>query len=482
MPCGCNIITIRYACRHKEREHTHCWRHYYRRQSCLGIFVPSCEPQRVSHGRSPRVCEECHGYFSMTFGSHAAVEVSEYFLRYKKREGLHRTPIDPRTVPIKTYISSVDICSVGAWMCDGWNKPLRPISEPEEEPEVERIVPRDSRMHQLIDESAHRRRHQDPIQPPHAHIRPPPPVVHRDRLRERRPTHSDRRPKPANISVRKPNPQAQKPRTRSHSSESNTMPIIPARIYPLRAARAAQQYGLEPDDRLEVDPISVGRALTRTPHQPRALRSNQLPRDSHNRISASSLVKKFTKIADEMGYPELELDDRPSVPKLNRAPKIPHWRTDTPHPADGKVEHRRSRSEIAMPRSILRSSTPLRTSPATYARTVLSMNSQAGPSARIYSPSPSVVPVPPRRRAGVRKGRHYRERGVPPAAHLHEENSDEEKAGRPKAMLVSVSTPSPRFSHAVQSCFCSQDERDDEVCPSCRERRRLEQELNMKWI
>ncbi|KAI2619661.1 hypothetical protein GGR54DRAFT_639985 [Hypoxylon sp. NC1633] len=203
--------------------------------------------------------------------------------------------------------------------------------------------------------------------------------------------------------------------------------------------------GREPYNPSEHQPISHDRALTGTPLQPKPLRSNQFKDSS----SDCSLVKRFTEVAKRSevpGSPNPEPEELPRVPEIRAPPKVPSWRADTPPPI---IVEDRARSLAPRLRDRVPLATPLRTAPAT---------------------------APPPRTAGIRAPTGvYREQGVASASFA-------ERVGRRGSQLVLFRTPSPTFSCAVQSCFCTAEDTDDRVCPSCCARRRLERDLQMQWI
>ncbi|KAI1101513.1 hypothetical protein F4804DRAFT_315755 [Jackrogersella minutella] len=340
----------------------------------------------------------------------------------------------------------------------------------------------------------------------------PQPVIHRNRQGDRHPSRSEARSKPTssnNPSKRKPIPRKPVPVRSKESKARSPSPAIrriklsdpTTGMYSTESFQAIPEHTVlehgtnqpidlsdlvENDDTeyYSYDPVPRGRALSRSPQQPIPLRSRQVRKDPRHQPSDSSLVKRITKMAETMeftGYPNLERRDMPSVPKLTKAPKVPAWRKDTPHPAaSSKGKHARSQS--ALPISHMKEASSLRTAPATYVvRARASTDSLPGGMTQTGPRSRENSYLPPPRTAELRS---FREQGIPSAAFLREEINGEkiQTVHSGTAMLVSISTPSPSYSCAVQSCYCTPEDEDDQVCPSCRERRRLERELQMKWI
>ncbi|KAI1417211.1 hypothetical protein F5Y13DRAFT_152276 [Hypoxylon sp. FL1857] len=284
---------------------------------------------------------------------------------------------------------------------------------------------------------------------------------------------------------------------------TETIPTTVDDRYPVREHKTNEPIDLtdlveeEEDDDDEIDyhddyeVIYRGRPISRSPQQPIPLRKKQAFKGHGPQASNSSLVRRITDAAETVqiaGYPNQGLKKTPGVPKIREAPKVPHWRVDTPHPEAAARRILRSQSAIHLPSSSKPVASPLRTAPATsFIRTSPSLDSLK--SALKSSPgrgglsSHDIVPIPRQRSSGLQA---YRERGVPSPAFVKEENGEDqhqqEVDAESPSMLVSISTPSPTYSCAIQTCYCTADEPDSEVCPSCLERRRLERELSMKWI
>ncbi|KAI0384513.1 hypothetical protein F5Y04DRAFT_231042 [Hypomontagnella monticulosa] len=510
MPCDCKRITFLYACRHKEREYHRCWRYNSKQlHPCVSMLFPACQASLI-HIDIPRVCDVCFQYFSGKFGVKAAHRVSQRFLEYKQHKGLSREVLDPAAVPREAYISQYELFVLSNSGRKDKNQPFRPVSP---------------------------MRATQPRAPPIVEPQRPPPVVHRTRRHDRPqpscPIKSRFSPSGGTTSKKPPIPRKPVPARKPISGAIISRPL-PRGMQPgsyiaaLRNREAAsagikapvREYettrpveNTEYNSYYQYPSVARGRPLSHSPLQPtptrptRPTRPRQLTRvaedqNVRDRASECSLVKRITEAAETVtinGYPVIEEGSEISVPRISKAPKIPAWRRDTPHPEAGSHDSRRTRSDghHTPPRRVEPMS--LRTAPATFTRAKRSMDSlSSGP----RSGSRDVVPVPPIRISGVRvpdSAHYYREHGIPSSAYLTESsNQDDEEEeeeeyrqkqqqGRdgaisPPAMLVSISSPSPEFSCAVQSCFCNDEDDDDDVCPSCRERRRLRRELQMKWI
>lgn len=245
----------------------------------------------------------------------------------------------------------------------------------------------------------------------------------------------------------------------------------------------------EIDDYLdENESIYRGRPISRSPRQPVPLRWKPGPKNPHKQPSECSLVKRITNVAETMqitGNSDQEHEES-SAPQIEEASatQVARWRPDAPIPIIAPMRHRlRTLTSVPPPRKP-EPSPALRSAPATsFIRTKSSMDSLRSPGiGPRRRPSRDSVPIPPPRSAGLHS---FNERGVPSAAFVEEENSEEEHQHPDTpylspSMLVSISRPSPTYSCAVQACYCNPEDTED--CPSCRERRRLETELSMKWI
>ncbi|KAI2466490.1 hypothetical protein F4781DRAFT_352831 [Annulohypoxylon bovei var. microspora] len=487
MPCPCRRLTVRYACRHKEREFYKCWRYQFRRDySCLGAFVSNCETEQMRIV-VPRVCNKCLEYFLGAFDKESAYYVSKRFLEFKANNGLSKEVINPETINLAAYITSAELATLRACTPPSSGQPFRPRSP---------MRATQSRV------------------PPPTELQQPEPVIHRNRHGDRHSSRSKTRSKSAKPSKKKPIPRKPVPSQTKISKASISKPIahwaVPSEpntggsnleSFPAIPENTVVEHGSnqpidlsdlvenEYDDYVDYGAISHGRALNRTPYQPLPMRLNHAAKAPRPQPSDSSLVKRITKLAETteiMGYPNPEKRNLPSVPKLTKPPKVPTWRVETPHPeapADIKGKGKQTRSQSAMLLSRPRDLSPLRRIPtpatATYIRRARA--SSESPMPPMDTPLRDTLQLPPLRTAALKS---FRERGIPSAAFLLEENIGDKIQTVPSspAVLVSVNTPSPSYSCAVQSCYCTPDEADNQVCPSCRERRRLERELQMKWI
>lgn len=402
----------------------------------------------------PRVCSECFKYFVTVFGKETAYYASRKFLEYKNDMGLSRQAINPGTISRESYITSAELDGIST---DAAARSTQPLQVRSPIPVEHISIPPPSKPRPLL-----------------------PPDVYQDALRERRLMQSEKKSNSTAPRVQETGPTARQRLDRLDRANRN------ARDGPARIENRSRNQNLEEPIGL-LDPANDnnfirGRTQISMPYQPVPIRSMEAPRDPLHKLSDSSLVKRITTMADTVqiaGYPSPESEGQPSAPKLEQAPKIPGWRSDTFRPATPDEGHHGP--TFACP------TVPPRAASATCMRTVSSMDSLVSNEPRSHSVSNELVPVPAHRTAGIcvsSSARHYKEHGVPSAAYLEEESHEEKPraSNPPSAMLVSIKTPSPSYSCAVQSCFCSPEEEDDEVCPACRDRRRLEGELQMTWI
>ncbi|KAI6089309.1 hypothetical protein F4821DRAFT_61134 [Hypoxylon rubiginosum] len=225
--------------------------------------------------------------------------------------------------------------------------------------------------------------------------------------------------------------------------------------------------------------------------------------------------------------------------KLNPSPKIPCWRGTTkprseqdtilgtilignvPEPKSRRMDKARGRGKgkgnlppitvrsepspsRSSPSPILASpsvATPLRSAPLYVvcdSGSPLSGRALARASIRTPKSGSSSSLMPPRRRTpGVSPS--FMERGIPTPSYLQESFEMHRRAPSFSSvssvssgsaysdcvtppMLVSINEPSREYTCASQTCWCRPEDADADVCPSCKERRRLERELNMEWI
>ncbi|KAL7621338.1 hypothetical protein AAE478_008659 [Parahypoxylon ruwenzoriense] len=483
MGCDCTRITFRYRCGHKQRDVYKCWRYVFKHDNlCLGALLPSCRPVRISTDVGHRVCSQCHEYFAKRFGRDAAPWVTQKFLEYKDR-WWQRKAIDPTTVPYGAYITSAELAQLGVrTAATVTNQPFRPRSP------MTVVTPWSAPVTQL---------------------RPPPPIAQRGRIREHHGLQSKPQVKPPGPSSRPPNRIPRKPLPRSHAGGSKKAAAVPEPVYqPVVEYGTGEEINLtdlvsdaELEDDFEYNPIYRGRPLTRSPQQPTARHPKKTPKDPRQQQSGSSLVNRITEVAETIeiaGYPNPESRNFPSVPKISVAPRVPSWRSDTPHPAAGVGSgsgggiYRQIRypSRTSTPFSHRAGVPALHSAPMRYVtvRTAPSVSSLTGIVEQVRTLSADDISIPPLRTPAPGSGiQRFRERGVPSALHLAEGNTsrhgETQQALSPTSgTLVTISTPSPSYSCAVQSCYCSPTDKDNKVCPSCRERRRLERELQMQWI
>ncbi|KAI0894084.1 hypothetical protein F4806DRAFT_130156 [Annulohypoxylon nitens] len=525
MPCTCKRLTLRYACRHKEREYDRCWRYQFRKDyPCFGSVIGDCEAE-PARTNVLRVCNRCFDFFFDTFGKRAAYHVSRKFLEYKENNGLRREVIEPETVPPEAYISTGELASLDPKTPYWRGQPFRPRTP------MTATHPRDL-----------------PPTPPRP-IRSPEPVVHRNRHGDRGPLRSKSRSKSRSRSgkrskkapiPRKPLPSRklskkdisgpilQKPlpdiefinSMPTGGSDFQSFPAIPDNA--VLEHRTNQPLDLsdliddEDDDELEersyppMSPKTLRKELMRhrNKHAPRRSAVYEL---HHNvlgylplksapiNMEALNAMKAAQKGEPDKitGIPNPEGKDLPCVPKLENAPKVPAWRVDIPSSKHSKPTNANTepKSRIPIPRSqsagpALRSQkfspVPSIKVPASATATYLARSrrpSREQHTASKATPVRTFLQVPPLPPTAGLNG--FLERGLPSAAFAREENFGDKipSAKESPDVLLSVSTISPAYSCAVQSCYCSESgEGENLVCPSCTERQRLESQLHAKWL
>ncbi|KAI5867828.1 hypothetical protein GGS23DRAFT_612976 [Durotheca rogersii] len=458
-------------------------------------------------------------YFTKTFGGHAAPGVILKFLEYKDRRQPTK-PVDPEMVPSEVYITAAELAQLGVGTDTMSSQPFQQVSP------MRTTQPRSLPLiHPQPSPAAHhsqtreRRRSR-----PKAQVKPSAPSA-------RVPSHIARKPlrRSRNANARK---------TKNGPSIIHcSIPEVP------EERRTSDAIRPELAGAAEDGPLHHGIPLTGTPEQPVPYRPRRSPREPHQEISACSLIERITKAAETIritSHASSESDDDLArIPKLSAAPRVPRWRVATPHPTvphptvgthvrsdddddeDIRVQHEGAIPVLLTPgTSAAHIASDIRTAPVRYAcvRTAPSAASLTGviEQVRARSADEIVIPPLPSAASGVHRpacqlrsdgsipsldaaGRdpsscevaYFREHGVPPAAHLVEGNRSSSSGGSrhqsrtpltAPGMLVTIRTPSPSYSCAVQSCFCTPSEADSKVCPSCRERRRLERELQMQWI
>ncbi|GAW21302.1 hypothetical protein ANO14919_108210 [Xylariales sp. No.14919] len=219
-------------------------------------------------------------------------------------------------------------------------------------------------------------------------------------------------------------------------------------------------------------------------------------------LSDSSLVKKLTKIARDIEIPNLDWIEYEGklVPRVLSPPKgrrktrtsSPPSRPSARDPiANWRPYGQRCTEAISIGIDNTAVPEPLVPDkrghgPSIYYVTARpDEHSPTGASARVRdSPTHASVAVPPLQRYdGVlipsTRGVFYKERGLPSKKYVREEIKSATLAEE-SPVLVSVRIPERRYSAGVQACYC--DGRDKGKCPSCRERDRMAEELNMTWI
>ncbi|KAI0883977.1 uncharacterized protein GGS22DRAFT_195110 [Annulohypoxylon maeteangense] len=499
MPCTCKRFTFRYACRHKEREFDRCWRYQFKKDfPCLGGVVSKCESQPTRIPVS-RVCSKCFEFFLHAFGRKAAYHVSKRFLEFKGNNGLSKEVLDPSKVPLEAYISSAELATLDSTVVyrggQSSGQPFRP-----------RSPMRAIRSHNL----------------PSPDIQQPEPVIYRNRHGDRSKSRSKSRSKPRKSSKRNPIPRKPVPTQGKISKRNISQPTIHRPLpdmnpmpsgnsdfesFPAIPNDAVVEHGTnqtidlsdlvdnERDDHLDHDTVNHGRVSNRNFDQELLLRLTQVSEEPRPKPSNGSLAKKITKMANTtkiMGCLNPDQKDLPSVPTLEKAPKVPTWRIETPSPepsivstdSKGKIKQGRSKSAQPLSRKRDLSPLPMMPVPATATATTYMFRARASSESLKGDVDASLrdtlqIPPPP----NTANLKSFREKGIPSAAVMFEGNTGEKvkTVEKSPAILVSVSTPSPAYSCAVQSCYCSEGD-NAQTCPSCLERKRLEPELQSKWV
>ncbi|KAI1089506.1 hypothetical protein F5B19DRAFT_372823 [Rostrohypoxylon terebratum] len=502
MPCTCKRLTLRYACRHKEREFDRCWRYQFRQDyPCLGSMVGDCEAESA-RTNVLRVCNRCFDFFFDTFGRRAAYHVSRKFLEYKENNGLRREVIEPEMVPPEAYISTGELASLDPKSPYWRGQPFR-LRTP-----MTATHPRDFPP--------------TPVRP----VREPEPVVHRNRHGDRRQLRSKSRSRFAKRSKKAPIPRKPVP-SRKISKRDISLPILPKLpqdIEPLPTSGSDfKSFPAIPDNAVlehrTNEPLDLSDLiddendqLEGRPYSPRPPKAQgkELMRQRHKHSSrrgavyqeedpTSFIAKKVTEAREPdqiMGIPNPEGRGLPSVPKLENAPKVPAWRADIPSSEPSKpskpspsytavvdmqrrIQMGRSRSApLSRPTNL--SPIPSIRVPATATATYIVRSRRPSKA----TPVSTSLQVPPLLRTAGLNG--FLERGLPSAAVMREENNGGKVQSGENLLdvLLSVSTLSPEYSCAVQSCYCSELAKgdDNQVCPSCLERQRLEPQLQAKWL
>ncbi|KAI1472345.1 uncharacterized protein F4812DRAFT_408560 [Daldinia caldariorum] len=434
-------------------------------------MLSSCTPERSSEFVH-RVCHDCIDYFAQEFGHKAAVVVSAKFLEYKFNKGLNNQPIDPRTIPLDDYITSQASLQKEAENARLAETTRARAAEYAREANVGR-----RRRSSLVQNTV------PDLDDTFIEIQEPPPVVHRSRHHDspqRRHRSQDvdldnvsSRRKPAQKAIRR---KAVHVRSEfSHPAPSEHRPAVPEMM------AGCPVVELYTDLEFDYPQTVRGRPLSGPPVQPKPIRPRTKSKEIEQKESTCSLVQRITELAEDLEIEGYTRPKRESVPILYRAPKVPTWRKDTPNPAyrSDTEERRPKRVSFVLPPPVVHEP-QICTAPATFVRGKPSVDSLMVETGSVGA---SVISIPPRKATGVRmpgSAQYYHERGVPSLAYMEEDSQDGDHEDR--SQLVSISTPSPSFSCAVQSCFCDPDDPSDKGCPSCLERRRLESKWQMKWI
>ncbi|XXH05747.1 exosome non-catalytic core subunit rrp40 [Hypoxylon texense] len=572
MGCDCTRFTFRYTCCHKRREFHPCWRRDFKEgNSCFTACIPSCHWERIVT-KIPRVCDRCLDYFVTEFGYDAALPVSEEFVKYKTFMGLRKHLVLPETVPHDKYLTEEFLRMAGATI----SKSKQPFKNPHMSMSPEPANPEEW----WARKRARQARAEGNVEPRQSPARPspklqqPPPAAHSKR-QEYHQSQSTASTRPANRNagekIQRPpstkagTPYHQVPRksqaTRAAQPSNygdDELVTIPAMIYPVPAHlqqghRATALHDIYEFQEVPDEEILRGVPHTRTPQQPKPLSAKQAAKIKNPRPSSSdcSLVKRFNKLVEEaetkygtterksiMGtIRSLSVEhngSRPNkAPRMKSAPKVPHWRYDTPHPnpaikvpifsaepppvdtligkGKGKakqepvvVEREKSPSPSpgpspsSSPSPILASpsvATPLRSEPLFVVcdSPVLTGDALARVSMGTPKSGSRSSVIPPRRRSSPGVSPRFREKGLPTPEYLEEDLELQRKSSSPSSSsrsasastspkLISISTPDAEYSCATQACWCSSQDADSDVCPACAERRRLGRELQMEWL
>ncbi|KAI0910147.1 hypothetical protein F4823DRAFT_591269 [Ustulina deusta] len=256
-----------------------------------------------------------------------------------------------------------------------------------------------------------------------------------------------------------------------------------------------------------------------------------MPLRNADSLSDISLVKKLTKIARDIDIPNIDYIEYQGklVPILMTPPPgRRRTRTPTPPPTAGSSDpdagpYSYNGTEAidiaiaanAVPDSLIpgkgeagRQDGGATRSPSTYfVTTRADAYSPTGASARVHrSPSHERIVIPPPQRLdGVLipsacphhhhnhgkgneradcmacRGSFFKERGLPSQTYVQQECRSAALAPH-SPMLVSVHVPERRYSCAVQSCYCNDENDENNKCPSCRERDSIARELHTAWI
>ncbi|KAI0172448.1 hypothetical protein GGR52DRAFT_544640 [Hypoxylon sp. FL1284] len=504
MTCGCTRVTIRYACRHKRREYRACWRRELREDnSCVAIFFPKCHYDLVAT-KITRVCDRCMDYFVVHFGEIAAHSVSEKFIEYKTFMGLHKKVVHPEAVAHECYLTEMFLQMAGATILRGG----QPLMNPHEPTEDDAANPeewwalRKARRARAEGNAALHQHQVLETQTSTAPPRLPEPIVRPTSTKAFMAEQGTRGTRGAG---------AARPIHVGQSRGEVPFVSIPAMVYQI--PKHLQSHGAAalpnmPQINEEVDQaILHGIPLSRTPHQPKPVSTKEARRRPTQKGSDCSLVKRFNKIVDKKPSDEtIDIGYNQSVPKLTSAPKVPSWRegASSPNSEASGSEAGYQVTDRGKGKGKEKATSSQSSSPILAALSVALPPGSTPMYVVCDSPPPGEAPVrssvkPPTRREGGADGvadsmnNWFLEKGLAAPGFLNRSMKVKNSAGSissseslcsssPPPTLVSISTPSPTFSYATQSCFCLPNDADHEVCPACRERRRLERELEIDWL
>ncbi|KAI1423406.1 hypothetical protein F5Y12DRAFT_534711 [Xylaria sp. FL1777] len=516
--CGCQRTTYLCLCRHKERIIDRCHVYQLRQEgSCWAWFFPNCRTT-VRRYQPKRVCRACEEYFRQKYGEEQYKIFIELFLEYKESKGWSKTAIDPRSVPREVLLKRQS-CPPNL----GTEGRARSRGQPFQihQPMISNTTPAITNdNHRYPGPAVSMRRKPVPqvMNPPPSALASSDSIKHADSQY----VHTTDNPLPADpnlfvvgddeqdddgaVVVGKQRESTPSPIPKYKNTNLPPGVVIPElahlaegrRVYKLRYRRSFPEIQ---------QPIPSSRRIQKKPLR-RA--------DSGSDIS---VVKKLTKMARNIDIPNVEYIEFegkfvPRVitpPKGRRRSRTP---TPSPPPTDGPaVPDHRSYSyngaeaiditiaANAVPDSLIpgkgiaeeadRQDSGLMRSPSTYfVVTHPDASSPTGASARVrHSPShKNVVIPPPQRLDGILVpssstaygGSFFKERGLPSKTYVRQEIQSATFAPY-SPMLVSVNVPERRYSCAVQSCYCD-NERDNDKCPSCRERDAISQQHHTTWI
>ncbi|KAI0540349.1 hypothetical protein GGR58DRAFT_461031 [Xylaria digitata] len=513
--CGCKRTTYLCRCRHKERRIERCHIYHLREQgSCWAWCFPACRTTTHRY-RLERVCRECDNYFHDKYGEEQYKEFIQLFLEYKESKGWEKTVIDPRSIPREVLLR---------YQAEGRARGQGSSSHGHQKARGQPF-----------------QAHQPMIAPTTPHIRQeercPTPVANYSDRYPGPAVGIPRKPVPIRVERKgTPFPHNRTPSPDSESDRAVFVPkvsgasYIPNRDKPLPADPDLFAVGDDYEGEDEDEDVKRARGITTSPvpryhnhklppgftvvpelahlalTQPRHRRSSSPPEMGRpalrhvDSLSDTSIVKRLTKAARDIEIPNIEpvkyngewvtrvitppkgerrtRTPTPSPPPPGRDP-IANWRPYSTQAIDSAIEAN------AVPKSLVPGGEAY--DPSTYYVTTRpDTDSPTGVSARVrHSPSHENVAMPPPQRLdgvfipSVSRDSFFKERGLPSETYVQQECKSATLAQQ-SPVLVSVRTPSRRYSAAVQACYC--EDGNGEKCTSCRARDKQARELQMTWI